>query len=231
MLRLKQLVVFLCLLNASVVFALPKSVQLEYDVARDGKLFARVKESFTQNGKQYRIQSVTKGVGIYALLGERKLTSIGAVTKAGLKPNHFELHQGRNDKKTLIADFDWVKNTLSMQKKDEKQTEKLSAGTQDLASYAYQFMFNPPVTDEISVTMTTGKKLNVYQYKVLARNANLSVAKNSYKTLQLSNEAAAGQDKKQLWLAQDQFYLPVRYQLTDDDGDTYEQTLTKIHVE
>ena len=74
MLRLKQLLIFLCLLNASLAQALPKTVQLEYDVARDGKLFARVKESFTQNGKQYRIQSVTKGVGIYALLGERKLT-------------------------------------------------------------------------------------------------------------------------------------------------------------
>ena len=231
MLRLKQLLIFLCLLNASLAQALPKTVQLEYDVARDGKLFARVKESFTQNGKQYRIQSVTKGVGIYALLGERKLTSVGAVTKAGLKPNHFELRQGRNDNKTLIADFDWVKNTLTMQKKDEKQIEKLSAGTQDLASYAYQFMFNPPVKDDISVTMTTGKKLNVYQYKVLVRGTNLSLAKTNYKTLQLSNEAAAGQDKKQLWLAQDQFYLPIRYQLTDDDGDTYEQTLTKIHVE
>ena len=231
MLRLKQLMVFLCLLNASVVFALPKSVQLEYDVARDGKLFAHVKESFTQNGKQYRIQSITKGIGIYALLGERKLTSTGVVTKAGLKPNHFELHQGKNDNKTLIADFDWAKNTLSMQKKDEKQTEKLSAGTQDLASYAYQFMFNPPLKDDITVTMTTGKKLNVYQYKVLARDTNLNLAKTNYKTLQLSNQAAAGQDKKQLWLAQDQFYLPVRYQLTDDDGDSYEQTLTKIHVE
>lgn len=231
MLRLKQLMVFLCLLNANMVFALPKNVQLEYDVARDGKLFARVKESFTQNGKQYRIQSTTKGIGIYALLGERKLISTGAVTKAGLKPNHFELHQGKNDNKTLIADFDWAKNTLSMQKKDKKQTEKLSAGTQDLASYAYQFMFNPPLKDDITVTMTTGKKLNVYQYKVLARGTNLSLAKNNYKTLQLSNEAATGQDKKQLWLAQDQFYLPVRYQLTDDDGDSYEQTLTKIHVE
>ena len=231
MLRLKQLLIFLCLLNASLAQALPKTVQLEYDVARDGKLFARVKESFTQNGKQYRIQSITKGIGIYALLGERKLTSVGAVTKAGLKPSRFELRQGRNDNKTLIADFDWVKNTLTMQKKDEKQIEKLSAGTQDLASYAYQFMFNPPVKDDISVLMTTGKKLNVYQYKVLARGTNLNLAKTSYKTLQLSNEAAAGQDKKQLWLAQDQFYLPVRYQLTDDDGDTYEQTLTKIHVE
>ena len=231
MLRLKQLMFLFCLLNASLVFALPKSVQLEYDVSRDGKLFARVKESFTQNGKQYRIQSITKGVGIYALLGERKLTSTGAVTKTGLKPTHFELHQGKNDNKTLIVDFDWAKNTLSMQKKDEKQTEKLSAGTQDLASYAYQFMFNPPLKDDITVTMTTGKKLNVYQYKVLARSTNLNLAKTNYKTLQLSNEAATGQDKRQLWLAQDQFYLPVRYQLTDEGGDSYEQTLTKIHVE
>jgi Protein of unknown function (DUF3108) len=231
MLRLKQFIIFLCLLNVSAAYALPKSVQLEYDVARDGKLFARVKESFTQNGKLYRVQSVTKGVGIYALLGERRLTSIGAVTKAGLKPSHFELHQGRNENKTLIADFDWAKSTLSMIKKNEKQTEKLSAGTQDLASYAYQFMFSPPVKDDITVTMTTGKKLHVYQYKVLARGTNLSLAKSNYKTLQLSNEAVAGQDKKQLWLAQDQFYLPVRYQLTDEDGDSYEQTLTKIHVE
>ncbi len=236
MLRLKQLLVFLCLLNVSAVYALPKNVRLEYDVARDGKLFARVKESFTQNGKQYRVQSITKGVGIYALMGERKLTSIGAVTKAGLKPFHFELRQGRNDNKTLIADFDWVKNTLTMQKKDEKRTEKLEAGTQDLASYAYQFMFNPPLKDDVKVIMTTGKKFNTYQYKVLARGATTVVGKTSYKTLQLTNEAdinksKAGQDKKQLWLAQDQFYLPVRYQLTDDDDDTYEQTLTKIHVE
>ena len=42
MLRLKQIMVLFCLLNASLVFALPKSVQLEYDVARDGMLFARV---------------------------------------------------------------------------------------------------------------------------------------------------------------------------------------------
>ena len=230
MLRLKLLFVFVCLLKVSAVYALPKNVQLEYDVVRDGKFVARVKESFTQNGKQYRVQSITKGVGIYALMGERKLTSIGAVTKAGLKPSHFELRQGRNDNKTLIADFDWAKNTLTMQKKDEKFTEKLEAGTQDLASYSYQFMFNPPIKDDVKVIMTTGKKLITYQYKIIAR-ANLTLAKGTYKTVKLSNEAATGQDTKQLWLAQDQFYLPVRYQLTDDDDNNYEQTLTKIHVE
>ena len=164
-------------------------------------------------------------------MGERVLTSNGTVTKEGLKPNHFELHQGKSAKKTLIADFNWAKNTLNMQVKGEKKTESLEKGTQDLASYLYQFMFNPPTKDEVKVTMTTGKKLHTYQYKVMARGLKLNIAKASYKALHISNEAAAGDDKKQLWLAQDQYYLPVRYKLTDEDGDNFEQTLTKIHVE
>ena len=230
MLKLAQFI-FLFFLGINLAFAYPKNIQLEYDVARNGKMFAKVKESFTQNGKQYRIKSVTKGIGVYALMGERVLTSTGAVTKEGLKPSHFELHQGKSAKKTLIADFNWAKSTLNMQVKGEKRTEILEKGTQDLASYLYQFMFNPPTKDEVNVTMTTGKRLHNYQYKVMARGLKLDAAKASYKTLHISNEAAAGDDKKQLWLAEEQYYLPVRYKLTDEDGDNFEQTLTKIHVE
>jgi Protein of unknown function (DUF3108) len=230
MLKLTQLII-LFFLGTNPAFAYPKNIQLEYDVARNGKLFAKVKESFTQNGKTYNIKSVTKGIGVYALMGERTLTSTGAVTKDGLKPSRFELHQGKSAKKTLIANFNWAKNTLNMQVKDEKRAEVLEKGVQDLASYVYQFMFNPPTKDEIKVTLTTGKKLNHYQYKVMARGLKLDAAKASYRTLHISNEAAAGDDKKQLWLAQDQYYLPIRYKLTDEDGDSFEQTLTKIHVE
>jgi hypothetical protein len=230
MLNLAQIIV-LFFLSINLAFAYPKNIQLEYDVARNGKMFAKVKETFTQNGKQYRIKSVTKGIGVYALMGERVLTSTGAVTKEGLKPSHFELHQGKSAKKTLIADFNWAKSALTTQVKGEKKTEVLEKGTQDLASYLYQFMFNPPTKDEVNVTLTTGKKLNHYQYKVMARGIKLDIAKASYKTLHISNEAAAGDDKKQLWLAQDKYYLPVRYKLTDEDGANFEQTLTKVHVE
>ena len=117
-----------------------------------------------------------------------------------------------------------------MQVKGETKTEKLEAGTQDLASYAYQFMFAPPKADAVKVTLTTGKKLNQYEYKVMARSEKLEAASKSFKTLHISNQASAGDEKKQLWLAQEQFYLPVRYTL-EEDGDKFEQTLTKIHVE
>ena len=232
MLKLSQFIIIFSLsLAATLAHAIPKNIQLEYDLARNGKLFAKVKETFTQNGKQYRIKSVTKGLGVYALMGERVLTSTGTITKAGLKPSRFELRQSLSAKKTLIADFNWAKNQINMQVKGELRTEKLALGTQDLASYVYQFMFNPPSKDIVQVNMTTGKKLNEYLYKVIARGVKIDAAKASYKTVQISNEAGANDDKKQLWLAEEQYYLPVRYTLTDEDGDNFEQTLTKIHVE
>jgi hypothetical protein len=231
MFRLKQLIILIALLSANIAHAMPKNIQLEYDVLRNGKRFATLKESFTQNGQQYRIKSVTTGLGIYALLGERVLTSSGTVTKEGLKPIRFELHQGKGDKKTLIADFNWAKNTLNMQTKEGVMTAHLEKGTQDLASFVYQFMYSPPNKELVKVTLTTGKKLHKYQYKVIARNLVIDAANANYKTLQISNEAGENNDKKQLWLAQNQYYLPVRYKLTDEDGDNFEQTLTKIHVE
>lgn len=240
MLKLTQ-ILLLSVLSASLIahaaaekskpeIAKPKRIQLEYDLTRNDKLFAKVKENFTQNGKTYSIQSVTKGIGVYALMGERVSTSTGAVTKAGLKPTRFELRQGKSAKKTLIADFNWAKNTLVMQVKGETKTDKLDAGTQDLASYVYQFMYAPPKANEVKVSLTTGKRLNQYQYKVMARSEKVDVANKTFKTLHISNQASAGDDIKQLWLAEEQFYLPVRYTL-EEDGDKFEQTLTKLHVE
>ena len=206
-------------------------MQLEYEVTRDGKPFATVKESFTQDGKQYKIESITKGIGVYALFGERKLSSTGEITAQGLKPMHFELHQGETGRKSLITDFDWAKNTLNMQVKGKTKTAVLEAGTQDLASYAYQFMFTPPLKDAVNVALATGKKLNLYQYKVAERGVVLDAANAQYKTTHLVSTKAEDDSKKQLWLAENQHYLLVRYRQLDENGATLEQTLTKIHVE
>ena len=216
---------------ANLAFAQPKSVQLEYEVTRDGKPFATVKESFTQDNKQYKIESITKGIGVYALFGERKLTSTGEVTNEGLKPRHFELHQGDSARKSLITDFDWANNTLNMQVKGKTKTAILEAGVQDLASYAYQFMFTPPLKDAVNVALTTGKKLNQYQYKVAERGVTLDAANMQFKTTRLESTKTEDDSKKQLWLAQDQHYLLIRYRQLDENGATLEQTLTKIHVE
>lgn len=229
--KLTKIWVLLGMLSANLAFAQPKIVQLEYKVTRDGKPFATVKESFTQDGKQYKIESITKGIGVYALFGERKLTSTGQLTSAGLVPNHFELHQGDSARKALITDFDWASNTLNMQVKGNTKTAPLEKGTQDLASYTYQFMYTPPSKSEVNIALTTGKKLNLYQFKVAERGVVIEAANQQYKTTHLVSTKAEDENKKQLWLAEDQQYLLVRYSQLDENGATLEQTLTKIHVE
>ena len=145
--------------TALTVSAAPKQVDLVYEATRNGQPFATVTESYRQENGRYRIESVTKGIGVYALFGERRLISEGEVTSDGLKPSHFELHQGDNARKSLFADFDWSANTLTMKVKGKLTTVPLEQGAQDLSSLLYQFMFKQPTGEVFNLPVTTGKKL------------------------------------------------------------------------
>ncbi|MFW5432466.1 MAG: DUF3108 domain-containing protein [Methylophilaceae bacterium] len=232
MLKLIKPLFLYCLLLTSIAFAQPNNIQLEYEVSRNGKAFGTVKESYTQEGDKYRIVSTTKGKGIYALLGKRVLTSNGDVTAKGLKPAKFHLKRGDSKRKSLTANFDWANNTLNMLVKGETRTAKLVTGTQDLASYAYQFMFTPPKGDQVKLSLTTGKKLKQYTYHV-KQGATIKTAGNNYKTIHLVNAEVDGKKKKELWLAKvkSDYCLPVKYLVIDKHGDKLEQTLTKISIQ
>lgn len=229
-----------CFISASVAAAqppLPKHIQATYEVTKNGMPFAKVHERFVVTGNTYKVESITKGIGVYALFGERKLTSVGELTNQGLKPTHFELQQGDNPKKALIADFDWPKSVLHMLVKGTLKDAELALGTQDLASYVYQFMFLPmPLKNEITVTLTTGKKLNQYVYKVSAEQEVLDIAGTQYKTLHLFPPAQLDASKpqtetKELWLAIEHHYVPVRIMIVDENGQKLAQTLSELHVE
>lgn len=224
-----------CLMMSTILAAqeaLPKRIQATYEVTKNGQPFATVKEQFVVNGSTYKIESITKGIGVYALFGERKLTSAGEVTANGLKPSHFELLQGDNPKKALVADFDWPKNILHMLVKGKAKDAPLSEGTQDLASYAYQFMFLPkPLKDPITVNLTTGKKLNAYSYKINAEQVIIESAGTQYKTLHLIPLEQNATETKELWLSAQHHYVPVRILLIDDNRQKLEQTLTELHVD
>jgi len=210
---------------------LPTSLQLQYAVTKNGQPFANVKESYVLTGNTYKIESITKGIGVYGLFGERQLTSVGDLTKEGLKPKTFELRQGDNEKKTLLSQFDWAQNKLMMLVKGKEKAAELTAGTQDLASYAYQFMFNPDaIKNNVTIELTTGKKLNKYDY--LVTPAPLEIAGKTLQTLHLTPVKSANTpETKELWLAAEYHYIPVRILLVDENGQTLEQTLTVFNAQ
>ncbi|MFM9913082.1 MAG: DUF3108 domain-containing protein [Methylophilaceae bacterium] len=209
---------FLCL--SGVALAAPTKITVVYDVTRKGQPFATVNETFTQNGKNYRIESITSGIGVYALLGKRKLTSEGEISANGLVPKHFEQQQG--EKKGASADFDWAGNTLTMTNKGKTSTAPLENGTQDLASYAYQFMFHPPSGEEITQAVTSGKKLRTYKYKITSQAETLHLVN--------VNKGENGEEKE-LWLATDKHFIPTKIIMFDDNGAKIEQVLSSLTLE
>jgi len=219
------------LLLVNVAFAQPTNIQLEYEVSRNESPFGTVKESYVQEGTQYRIVSTTKGKGLYALLGAREMTSKGTVTAEGLVPEKFQFKRGSSASKTLSASFNWATHQLSMLVKGKTRVAKLLPKTVDLVSYPYQFMFTPLDGTQVKIALTTGKKLKQYTYKVVARDVMLNVAGTQYKTLHIVNAAVGGEKKKELWLAEETHYIPVKYLVVDKDGEKIEQVLTKISME
>lgn len=224
----------LLLLISQGANAAPKQVDLIYQATRNGQPFATVTESYRQDKGRYHIESTTNGIGIYALFGKRRLISEGEITADGLKPSHFELHQGSDSNKSLFADFDWAANTLTLKNKGETNIVPLQKGTQDLSSFAYQFMFVAPAGESLNLPITTGKKLNLYRYQLANKNEELDLATaGKFKTVHLikAQEAENAKDVKEFWLSTEHHYLPVRILMTDDKGTKIEQTLTRLHVE
>ena len=117
--------IFGLLIPSMTQAAQPTKIDVEYTATREGSPFANVTETYRQENGRYRIESVTAGIGVFALFGKRLMTSEGEVTGQGLKPSHFELHQGDNPKKALISDFDWPANTLNLQVKGEASSSPL----------------------------------------------------------------------------------------------------------
>ncbi|HQR60383.1 MAG TPA: DUF3108 domain-containing protein, partial [Methylophilaceae bacterium] len=208
----------------------PQNFTVVYHVTRNGQPFADVTETYRQDGGRYKLESITKGIGVYALFGLRRLTSEGEVTPEGLRPTRFEQQQGDDAKRLVTADFDWAAGTLTMSAKGKTKTATLLPGTQDLASYAYQFMFVPPQGDDVEIPVTTGKKLRTYHYRAEARDVAIDTPAGKYKTVHFVN-ATEGGDDKQLWLGKEVNHIPVRIIMQDDKGATLEQVLTSLRAE
>lgn len=226
-----RLLALFCLFVATTTLAAPLQVKLVYQATRNGQPFATITETFQQENERYRIESVTDGIGVYALFGKRRLLSEGEVTAQGLHPKHFEQQQGDNAKKAVSADFDWEAKTIAMNAKGKTTSVPLEDGTQDLLSYAYQFMFRHPQGAELRLAVTTGKKLRNYLYRVAEKDDRQEALSGVCKTVHLANGAKDGEEDKELWLGVEQYYLPVRISMKDENGARIEQVLTSLHVD
>lgn len=225
----RLLVLLCCLWMNTALAATPHQITATYNLTKQGQQIGTVTETFKQADGRYQLDSITSAVGIYALFmkGKIHLISNGEITDQGLRPLHFEHQRAADPAKTVQANFDWEKMSITHSFDGKTETLALEPGTQDRISLQYQFMFAPPGREDIRLFMTSGKNLNLYQYK-LAGEEKITTPTGSFQTIHLVKQRNADEDGTEIWLAKKRRFFPVRIVVEEHNGGKLEQNLTSL---
>jgi hypothetical protein len=231
---MRVLAALLLLLVAPALHAAPPArIEARYDVLTKGVKIAEITERFTREGTHYRIESLTRPVGLLALFkpDTLKVVSEGDISRQGLRPRHFLYQRSQETQKNTEADFDWAQSSLMLNDRYGQRFESLPAGTQDRLSAQYQFRYLTALSERKEVTMriTNGSKIDVRQYAIHARQT-VEVPLGTLETLYLSTPPQETFWKTEIWLSTENGNFPCKIVLTEDNGDKLTQVLTALSI-
>lgn len=223
----------LCCLSLLARAEPPRQITAEYDLLIRGIKLGEVREVFVREGDQYRIQSVTKPVGLLALFQPETIvvTSEGEIGKNGLQPRKFTHRRTKSTDKNSQADFDWVNHTLTVSDHAGIRQLELPPATQDRLSAMYQFVVVPPPSRlELDLQVTNGSKLQSYHY-LLDPTQRTRVPFGEVRSYYLRTPPQSTAWKSEIWLAIEHEYFPARMTLTEDDGSQVVQVLRTLAIQ
>jgi len=149
--------------------------------------------------------------------------SRGRLGPHGLQPEAFRvLRNGRS--RGEDADFDWSAGTVSLQR--DGSVQPVAPGAQDLLSLNYQLAYLADPESGATIGVVTGRKYMRYALDSFGEET-IETPAGTFRTLHLR---AAGETVTDLWIALDQWRLPVKIRFTDKHGDSYELRATEIDI-
>lgn len=209
----------------------PRLVEIDFEAKRKGDVVGALHHRYqaAEDGS-YGIKSVVEPHGVLSLFISKLVeTSSGRLTAHGLRPDSYTYQYGNSTEKSRKASFDWAARQLTIETKGQRKTEALQDGAQDMLSFIYQFMFVPPLS-EMQLAITNGKSLKVYDYDFEGEET-LETKLGPLLTWHVGRASGEGEEKKELWLAVDHYYLPARIRITDKQGTVMEGTVTRLRTE
>ena len=208
----------------------PSRLQVSYDMLKGSLKAATITEIYIRTQDHYRIESVSKPVGLIAMLKPEtiRIVSEGTVTAKGLRPITFTNQRELDRERNVSADFDWATNRITLNDRAGNRTLSLPAGTQDRLSAMYQFMFVPlKNATALDFYMTNGSKVDIYNYLVTP-DQSVTVPLGTFKALYVASPPKAGESRTEIWLATEHVNFPYKMVITDPDGDKLTQVLTRF---
>jgi hypothetical protein len=201
-------------LALSAQAAPPQRVEIAYEVARNGTAVAEVTGRLEHDGRRYRLEESWKGKGMYALRGDARRASRGAVAADGLHPAEFEDHRPGRDPRRVAFDPGTAASALRQQ---------------DRLSFIWNFAFAPPRAESV-VNVADGRRVTTYVYRTAGRE-RIRVPAGEFDALKLVKKKEHPEDRgAELWLAADRSYLPVRILVTERDGTRLDQVAVRIRA-
>jgi hypothetical protein len=213
--------------------AIPNRITAEYELVNNGLTIGRVHESFVRNGNNYEIQSVSRSEGMLKVLYDEQITlqSVGSIGEEGLKPMQFEERRTREPKRDVSATFDWERGLLLSRYRGEVTRHALPAATQDRISMMYQFMHVKPRQGNMTLTMSNGRKVERYTYRMVDE-PKIGTPAGEFETIHFERVVGEPNDRHvEVWLAKARSYFPVRILFDDPRGFRVEQRLVSLRTE
>ena len=224
----------LCCFSAALHAEAPARIEANYDVLTRGIKIAEIREVFIRTGDNYRIESITKPVGLLALFRPDTLevVSDGSIVAAGLRPINFVYKRSHETKKNAAAYFDWANSSLLISSGSYGQhLLKLPPDQQDRLSALYQFRYIPALDErkEVSIPITDGNKTHLRRYLISAKQM-VEVPLGTLETLYLATPPQQTQWKTEIWLSVKNGNFPCKIVVTEDDGGVLTQVLTALSI-
>jgi hypothetical protein len=220
---------FFLLLSLAVVGAHaepPPSIEVAYELQRNGSAIADVVERLKYAQGSYELVETWKGRGFYALLGSARRVSRGRIIDNVLRPSEF--FDQRSGRATARAWFDWKTSTLTMQYKGKPKSEPLHADGQDRLSFLLALSLLPGHAKLASYHIADGKGISHHRYAVRG-NERIQTPAGAFDTVRVERiRKADDRDSAELWLAVSLGYIPIRLLDVEEDGTRYEQLATRI---
>lgn len=127
-------------------------------------------QSWEMAADTYKLGSISETTGIADLFYSQHLNylSEGRITAGGLQPDTFLMSRKRRDETEVAkADFNWETGQITLGKSSNRRTEALPAGSQDMVSFLYQMSLAPPAPGHLTLPITNGSDLELYELDVL----------------------------------------------------------------
>ena len=209
---------------------LPASVNISYRMSSslaDGiATFAWKRE-----GTGYKLESSIEANGLFALVGTLRQSSRGEVTAQGLQPAFFSIKRG--DGVADTASFNRDSNELKVFARGENKVMPLLPHLQDTLSFLFQLPYDLRAlksgNDRLSVVVSNARKMYRHEFVQIGEET-LQTKMGALKTVHLKSEAANPEDVYEVWLAPENFYLPVKLKFFAGRF-LIEQTVTQISID